>query len=234
MVLFVVAGVAWTRVELEARLHAETVTRLNAAVDALLDYVAARGYFPCPADAQSNGREPEGADHQSGVCPAWYGFLPAAELGLSRLDPQGYKVDGWGGPHNRIRYAVSHMTVRTVTKPFTRRNGMRSVGIESMDAEYLLWVCRSADGVFEGSTCGTAPVLTSKTPAVIWSVGPNARTGGRSPDEAENPNPNGGSEDPVFVSRPRSTRQGDEFDDVVTWIPLPLLVNRMISARHLP
>lgn len=83
-------------------------------------------------------------------------------------------------------------------------------------------------------TPAQAPVLTSKAPAVLWSVGRNARTGGRSVDEAENPNPNGGSADPVFVSRPRSTREGDEFDDVVTWIPLPLLVNRMVSARHLP
>ena len=153
---------------------------------------------------------------------------------MKGLDRQGYKRDGWGSQYNRIRYAVSHMTVRTIQRPFTRRWGMRNVGIEQLGSEYLLWVCGSADGVFEGSTCGAAPVLTSKTPAVIWSVGRNARTGGKSADEAENPNPNGGSEDPVFVSRPRSMKAGEEFDDIVTWIPLPLLINRMMSKGQLP
>jgi hypothetical protein len=222
------------RDQIELRLHDETVKALNAAADALLDYAAARGRLPCPADAGSGGREPEGTDPQTGVCPTWYGFLPAAELGMTGLDPHGYKTDGWGGPLNRIRYAVTYTTVRTVTNPFTRRHGMRRVGVESLGVEYLFWVCGSADGVFEGSTCGTAPVLTSKTPVVIWSVGRNARIGGKSADEAENANPNGGSEDPVFVSRPRSATPGEEFDDIVTWLPLPLLVKRMIARGQLP
>jgi hypothetical protein len=222
------------RTQIEARLHDETVKVLNAAADALLNYAASRGRLPCPADAASGGREPEGVNPQTGACPAWHGFLPAAELGMKGVDPQGYKTDGWGGPHNRIRYAVSDVALRTVTNPFTRRNGMRRVGIDGLGIEYLLWVCGSADGVFEGSTCGTAPVLTSKTPAVIWSVGRNARAGGKSADEAENPNPNGGSEDPVFVSRPRSTKAGEEFDDIVTWLPLPLLIGRMMATGQLP
>lgn len=222
---------AVAQVQVEARLHDQTVRALNDAADALLDYAASTGHLPCPADAASEGREAEGADHKSGICPAWYGFLPATALGMKRLDRYGYKADGWG---NRIRYAVSHMNVRTINFPFTRRNGMRRVGVESLGVEDLLWVCGSADGVFEGSNCGTAPVLTSKTPAVLWSVGGNGRTGGRSADEAENPNPNGGSEDPVFVSRPRSTKPGDEFDDVVTWITLPLLVGRMMARGQLP
>ena len=233
-VVAIAVAAAAIRTQIEARLHDETVRTLNAAADSLLDYAASRGYFPCPADAESGGREPEGTNHQSGNCPIWYGFLPAVELGMQSLDSQGYKTDGWGGPANRIRYAVSNTAVRTIVNPFTRRHGMRRVGVESLGMEYLLWVCGSADGVFEGSTCGAAPVLTSKTPAVIWSVGRNARTGGKSADEAENPNPNGGSEDPVFVSRPRSNTPGEEFDDVVTWIPLPLLINRMMSKGQLP
>jgi hypothetical protein len=229
----VIAALA-VRTHVEARLHDATIRALNVSADALLDYAAAYGYLPCPADGKSGGREAAGTDHDTGVCPTWYGFLPATELEMTGLDAEGYKTDGWGGPLNRIRYAVAHTSVRTIVNPFTRKRGMRSVGIDSLGAEYLLWVCGSADGVFEGSTCGTAPVLTSKAPAVIWSVGRNARTGGKSADEAENPNPNGGSEDPVFVSRPRSTAPGQEFDDVVTWIALPLLIHRMMSQRQLP
>lgn len=233
-VVAIAMATAAIRTQIEARLHDETVKVLNAAADALLSYAAVHGRLPCPADAESGGREPAGGDPQTGLCPAWHGFLPAAELGIKDVDPQGYKTDGWGGPRNRIRYAVSNVAVRAVANPFTRRGGMRRVGIERLGVEYLLWVCGSAEGVFEGSTCGTAPVLTSKAPAVIWSVGRNAATGGKSRDEAENPNPNGGSSDPVFVSRPRSTKAGEEFDDIVTWIPLPLLISRMIAAGQLP
>ena len=228
-----IAAVA-ARTQIDARLHDATIKALNDSADALLDYAASRGYLPCPADAQSGGREAAGTNHDTGVCPTWYGFLPAAELGMQGLDAEGYKTDGWGGPLNRIRYAVTYTSVRTIVNPFTRKRGMQSVGVAALGTEYLLWVCGSADGVFQGSTCGAAPVITSKAPAVIWSVGRNARRGGKSADEAENPNPNGGSEDPVFVSRPRSSVPGEEFDDVVTWIALPLLIHRMMSHRQLP
>ena len=41
--------------------------------------------------------------------------------------------------------------------------------------------------------------------------------------EAQNPNPNGGSADRIFVSRGVSAAAGHEFDDILTWIPVPSL-----------
>jgi hypothetical protein len=55
-------------------------------------------------------------------------------------------------------------------------------------------------------------------------------TGGTSVHEAQNPNPNGGSADRVFVSRGPSSVAGHEFDDLVTWIPVPTLLNRLVIA----
>ena len=54
------------------------------------------------------------------------------------------------------------------------------------------------------------------------------------PVTVENLDPNGGSADRVFVSRSRSTVPGSKFDDIVAWIPMPVLVSRMVGAGQLP
>ena len=61
--------------------------------------------------------------------------------------------------------------------------------------------------------------LASNAAIVVWSVGSNGATGGASAHEAQNPNPNGGSADRIFVSRGASNVAGHEFDDIVTWVP---------------
>ncbi len=48
-------------------------------------------------------------------------------------------------------------------------------------------------------------------------------------DESENSNM-----DHVFVSRPPTTDSGNEFDDLVVWLPATILFNRMVSAGRLP
>lgn len=224
--------------QIDARKVEETQLMLDRAREALLGFAVAHGYFPCPADGAADGRESAGSDHATGRCPAYYGFLPAATLGLPVGDAQGYAVDAWGIAANRIRYAVASYGVGPSgnAHAFTRVNGMRAAGIASMSdpALSLFHVCASGKGVSSGSSCGSAPTLVSTTPIVIWSVGPNALTGGGGVDEAQNPNPKGGSADRIFVSRPRSNVPGNEFDDIVSWIPMPILVGRMVAAGQLP
>jgi hypothetical protein len=128
-----------------------------------------------------------------------------------------------------VRYAVSDRTVGGVSNAFTRANGMRSVPLASLGASTLFHICQSGDGA-SATDCGAAVTLASNAVAVVWSVGPNAMTGGTSVHEAQNPNPNGGSADRVFVSRTPSTVQGHEFDDIVTWIPMTTLLNRLVVA----
>jgi len=224
--------------QIENRKIEQTERLLHEAREALLGYAAAHGYFPCPATAASAGQEPAGSDHASGVCPTYHGFLPAATLSFPGSDWQGYGADGWGGAVNRIRYAVARQSVGpgTHANTFTRTNGMRTAGIARLAAPSLslLHVCSSGTGVAAGRSCGRAATIVSTTPVVLWSVGANAAAGGRSVDEAQNPNPNGGSADAVFVSRVRSTIAGNEFDDIVTWIPMPVVVSRMVVAGQLP
>ena len=169
----------------------------------------------------------------------WIGFLPAATLGFTPVDANGYAVDAWGLTQNRIRYAVSNWNSNT----FTKTAGMKTAGMSSIAGALLLHVCSSGTGVVAGTNCGPQPpvfpnavLLTSNAPVVIWSVGPNAPTGGSSVHEAQNPNPNGGTADRLFVSRTKAAAgaTGGEFDDIVTWIGPPTVFNRLISAGQLP
>ena len=224
--------------QVENRKLDDTERLLRDARESLLGYATARGYFPCPADASSGGREPRGTDHATGTCPTQYGFLPAADLGFRASDGQGYAVDGWGTSVNRIRYAVTSQSVGFAenTNAFTRVNGMRAAGIAALgdSALSLFHVCASGKGVAPGKSCGSAPTLVSTTPVIIWSAGGNAANGGTSVDESQNPNPNGGSADRIFVMRVRGGVAGNEFDDIVTWLPMPILIGRMLDAGQLP
>jgi type II secretory pathway pseudopilin PulG len=247
--------------QVESRNYDETQRILERAREALLGFAAATGRFPCPASATSNGAEHFGlgGSASNGICHAtvtgtnvYAGFLPAATLGITPVDGQGYAVDAWGlSPFNRVRYAVSNATVANpslvpplaapgnVFRPFTTlptgTTGMRAAGMVNIAGATLLNVCASGTGVVAGSNCGTAVTLTSNAIIVLWSVGPNsATTGGASTDEAENPNPAGGSMDRVFVSKTRSAGTAGEFDDSVTWIGPATVFNRLIQAGQLP
>ncbi len=243
--------------QVESRKYDETQRVLERAREALLGFAAAYGRFPCPASATSNGAEhffSPGGLPTNGICHSsvtgtnvYAGFLPATTLALTPVDAQGYALDAWGlSPYNRIRYAVSNQTVAngalnvqrpftTLPNPPTNTQGMRAAGMSNISSALLLHVCGSGTGVVAGTNCGTAVTLTTNAIAVIWSVGPNsATTGGLSTDEAENPNPVGGSVDRVFVSKTRSGGTAGEFDDSVTWLGPATVFNRLIQAGQLP
>ena len=212
-----------------------TTELLGLAEEKLLAYASRFGYFPCPASAASNGLE-AGANHGTGGCTAWYGYLPAAAIGLTPVDSQGYAVDAWtgsGGAANRIRYAVSNQAVGGIANPFTLVNGMARAGTGSLMSASLFQICASGSGVNPGIDCGAAPTLAANAAVVIWSVGANALTGGTSADEAQNPNPNGGSADRIFVSHERSGSTGAEYDDIVRWISTTVLIGRLRAAGML-
>lgn len=222
--------------QVEQRKIQGTEQVLEQARDAVLAFAAARGRLPCPAGTAGGqekfGTSPPG-NATNGICESFWGFLPAATLGLSPLDADGYARDGWGGEvrvsnfdQNRIRYAVLNPTGMPYV--FTKTGGIRAAGMSAVDSDV------AANGLLVCNAAGCAFKLTSEAVAVIWASGPNAATGGVSVDEAENPNPNGGSTDRVFVSRPRGAGTGPEFDDQMVWITPPILFQRMIAAGQLP
>jgi type II secretory pathway pseudopilin PulG len=201
---------------------------LDLAQEKLLGFAVKYGYFPCPASETSGGQEVAGADHATGGCNnLWQGFLPAAALGWSPVDAQGYALDAWG---NRIRYAVSNATIDGITNPFTRTNGLANAGIGPVGSASLFRICGSGSGV-TATDCGGAPTLASNAAVVVWSSGPNTATGGTNIHESQNPNPNSTVlPDNVFVSRQRSGGTDPEFDDIVRWIPGPIVTGKLKVA----
>lgn len=217
----------------------ETNTTLDDVKSALIGYAIANGRLPCPATSATNGVE---APVGGGVCTAKIGtdfavgYLPAATLGITPIDSQGFGLDGWGREsRNRIRYAVSTKTVNGITNPFTTINGMKSATISFMASTTpLLTVCSAAP---TGAVCGGAQ-LSNSAVFVIYSVGKNATTGGTG-NEAANPNPNSAdadgngvpdTDDGIFVSRDQEAA----YDDVVQWVSSASLISRMVAAGQLP
>lgn len=240
--------------QITQRRIAATERSLADAAEALIGYATATGRLPCPATAASNGAERFAATGNSGngICETFYGFLPAATLGFTPIDAQGFAIDGWGTAQNQIRYAVANSTTSptgVVPNPlnynFTRTGGMRAARADVMATSKLLYVCSSGvNAVAAPPSCGAGAVtLADNAPVVIWSNGANASTGGANANEAQNPHPNGappapfpafGTADRVFVSRLRSDMAGNEFDDLLTWLSVGNLVSRMVLGGQLP
>lgn len=195
--------------QVEQRQISETTRILEEARDALLGHAIANGRLPCP-DTSGDGTE----DISAGVCATTsgiaHGNLPWQTLGLAT-------ADAWG---NRIRYAV-------------RGEYAQSTSLFSLTTSTAnLQVC-------ETSACTST--LTSSAVAILLSHGKNGyggtNVGGTAyaapstADESENTDA-----DRDFVSRTRTgvdTTAG-EFDDVVIWLPLYTLFNRMVTAGKLP
>lgn len=223
----------------------DTQRQLEEAQEAVLGFAITNGRLPCPASDTSAGQEsfctqPTGACGVARVAPAaapahgrcthaYNGYLPAATLGLRTGDSSGFWVDAWHTVHNRIRYAVTTSNSNAFTAP----QGMQTVTLAKLTPD--LRVCASASGV-TAVNCGTALSLTNNAVAVLYSLGPNASVGGRSPDEAANPNPNSADNDPVFVSHTPAEvgAVNGEFDDIVTWLSPNILFHRMVQAGRLP
>ena len=216
--------------QVEQRRLADTQKQLEEIKAALMGFAAATGRLPCPASSSSNGTENflSGGNASNGNCSNFFdGFLPAATLGLTPVDPQGYALDAWGLAQNRIRYAVSNATSNT----FTKTDGMKNAGIGNVMGQTLLYVCSSSTGITASNCGGSAGTVTlsDKAVVVIYSLGSNAAAGAAGADEQANLDA-----DKVFVSHPKAGTAGNQFDDLVTWLGPSLLLNRMVEAGQLP
>lgn len=220
------------------RRQADTQRILEEAREALLGFAALHGRLPCPATPASRGQEAFalGGSASDGRCERFHdGLLPAAALGLSSLDPDGFALDAWGnGPSSRLRYAVfgNGEVLGGVANPLTRVNGMRAATLLSLGvAPDYLFICHSAVGATAADCGAGANQLTRRAAFVVLSTGPN---GNRTPipgsDEARNQD-----RSPVFVARVGGS-MGDPagFDDTLLWVPVAALASRMVTAGRLP
>lgn len=260
-IVMVIIGILLTTIgvplasQVQARRNDETRKILEEAKEAVLGFTVANSRLPCPATASSVGQESfcvaatgtcvgseTTALQTHGNCSNFYnGFLPAASLGLSGLDSQGFLRDAWGEQANRIRYAVHSpnrdvpsTTIGGENHPFTRPGGMQSATMsilgDSAATRTYLYVCGSGTGVTP-STCGTATTLTSKAPTLIFSLGPDASDASAGVDETENLV---ASNNKVFVSHTPVNDGANKFDDIVTWISVNTILKKMLDAGKLP
>ena len=234
IVALLIGGIALTlTAQNEARQFSETQARLATAQEALVGFAIRNGRLPCPAapagalaayrdgtavSVAGTGEEAFAAAGSSanGNCWQFHGLLPAMSLGISTTDAQGYLLDAWDTP---IRYSVTSWNTNT----FTKNAGIAGIGVTGLLPD--LRVCSAA-------ACGAGQVLTAAgtVPAVIFAVGKNRKLFGHDVDEAEN-----FDNDVTFVSHePRPTGAGGgDFDDLVTWLSVNVLVNRMVAAGAL-
>ena len=213
----------------DIRNYGDTQKILAEARDALLGFAMANERLPCPATTPNGTESPVGG----GTCTNPYdGFFPAATLGFSPTDAQGYLLDGWGGESiHRVRYAVS----KANSSAFTTASGMKTTGMTTLVPD--LQICNdSIDGVIptpDTAACDAGESLATDAVAVVYSLGKNAATGGTVANDNENHNPNPQSTlaaDRAFVNAP----QGPAFDDQMLWLSKSTLFNRMVAAGRLP
>lgn len=209
----------------------ETRRQLDEAREAVLGFATAHGRLPCPAIATSRGQEAfaPGSDARDGLCAAFFdGYLPAATLGLSPLDSEGFARDAWGGSGNRIRYAVhGGQALGGIENALTRVNGVRLATLEALgSAPGFLVVCGTGAEA-DARGCGPAAnQLTRKAAFLLISLGPNASAiPPRGSDESRNLDG-----DAVFVAHDPTP----QFDDVVTWVSANQLASRLVAAGRLP
>ena len=207
----------------------EQLATIHAALEG---FALVNGFLPCPATPSSNGF----ASPSGGGCAAQHGFVPSTTLNLNgQRNADNLLLDPWGSP---LRYSVSASDANgDGTWDFVTAGEMREVTITGLLPDLV--VCSSAAGA-SGTMCGSAAItLTDGVPAVVHSLGKDWPAFS-SPDELENVGTTIGSgtsyqvnANNVFVSRRFNDAPGDEFDDLLTWLPPNVLYGRLVAAGHL-
>ncbi len=218
MVLLIVAlllggGLTVFSAQIEQQKFKDTQKALDEAKEALIGYAASHGspgnpYLPCPDRTVGLGANDGAEDRVAGAgtnCVVLEGNLPWVSLGLTGLD-------GWS---NRIRYRVSQQALVT---------GFNTGTVGALTVN-------NAAGAN----------LATNIPVVLVSHGPNgwgaiSSSGnpiGNPPAANVNETENTGVvANAVYVANPpvAAGLAGGEFDDIVTWLPFSLILNRMLQA----
>ncbi len=207
----------------------DTQKTMEDIKEALIGFVAANSYLPCPDTTGDGVADP----NAPGVCPNAEGFIPWVTLNVAR-------GDSWG---NRFRYRIAPEFTNTPAAGACATSDGR-VGL-----------CDSGNITINtrNSTTKAVQILVSNAAAVIVSHGKNgygatsiegsaqAAVPGANTDETTNATPATVS----FMTRTATavsstcsdTVAGQsfcEFDDIVTWISAYTVFNRMVSAGRLP
>ena len=197
--------------QVEQRQIAETQKILAETREAIIGFAIINGRLPRPATSFSNGAE-RGTCTTEASCS---GFVPWTALGTSKLDP-------WG---KIVRYSVTPAYADSTFSLITA--GTKTIRTRGTTSPFAL------------------TDMVTGVPAVIFSHGRNnygTSDSGTAFADGSTPNTNidedtNASATVTFIYRPRSENTaatGGEFDDIVSWVPVTILFNRMVTAGKLP
>ena len=238
------AFLAPLRTQVDAARIRETERTLGEIREALIGHAIVHGSLPCP-DVVADGID--GAAPALCAGSALDGILPFQALGTPR-------EDAWG---RLFRYRLTQEFSRRALTGQPPGAGR----LDLTDSGDITVLTRGDDPGTGGTTeikhQSVQTALTRTAPAVVLSTGPNglggigAATGvrlappaGGAADEIENVDA-----DSTFVSRIHSlgavacddadessvpALPSCEFDDIVVWIPTPVLMARLVEAAVLP
>ena len=221
---------------IEEQKRQQTSALMRMTIDVLYGFYISQRRFPCPASADSAGREElaaEAAPEDGGACFSRHGLVPASTLGLAGARDGGQRlIDAWGNP---IRYSISNYDGDGDGPDFTTAGGLDSMPWSQLAAELV--VCE-APSDREGNCQTGSEVLADQAPVVLLSLGAE---GWHDPSDAEVENA-GESQlgaysmpgDNVFVAGPQILSGPQRFDDLVFWISENLFISRMAQAGFLP
>lgn len=259
-IVLVIVGLLLTSVlsnvstQMDARNIRDTQTRLDQIKDALIGFAQANGRLPCPA----NGTIPTGAANagveqftvtvagppQQYVCTNVNGFgvVPWATLGVA-------ETDVWGG---RFGYKVSSAFSDSIMQTTTTWGCGATIPIPTPTQSSFALCAQGTLAVTTRTATYKAGTGVSNVPVVIISYGKNgygAYTSGGTqitlpPAVNADETANATATSTTFYSREQSpqtspcsdTAAGNfcEFDDLIGYIPVSVLMTRMISAGKLP
>lgn len=192
--------------QIEKRDRDETRQTLKEIEKALIGYAITNGRLPCP-DTNS---PPDGAENRSSTCTRAEGILPWRDLGLGQSD-------AWNQPF-----------LYRVTRNFA--DNTDGTGCSTPTSGISFELCSNGDIQILDARGGSA--IAQNIPAIVISHGKNwafANSPTNDPDEFEN-----GNNNRTFVDHSYSSRNGNEFDDLVIWISPFLLKNAMLNSQKLP
>ena len=206
--------------QLEQKRVVETQKKLDEVRDALYGFAMTNGRLPRPATSSSNGNESGTACTTDAICT---GLIPWVTLGIE-------KADAW---NIIVRYSV--------TPAFSSSSPLFTLSTTGTKR------VRTRDGI------GTETDLVTGIAALVWSHGAKnfgvdgitlisrANNSSTNTDETRNntlATATGCATVGVCVISRLNTDNiaatGGEFDDMVSWIPVTILNNKMVQAGKLP
>lgn len=247
-IVMLIVGILMTAVlmplsmQLELRRYADTKKAMDEINQALIGFVLVNGRLPCPASRTlANGVATAGTELLSGnVCTSYTGVIPWVTLSVR-------ETDEWGG---RFSYRVSSVFADAL---LAATYGC-TPSVNPTQSSFAL--CASGDMRVQGRTTAKATydMTNLALPAVYVSHGKNgygaygsqgtliAAVPAANADETTNAS----SATIAFISREKTNASSPcfdtpgpsspmcEFDDLVAFVPLTTLMNRMVAAGKLP